>query len=215
MASRNTKMRKCLATGAVFLVASTAGAQASPLPASEWTPQVQLWLARAMVSEAGWDAELDYVAIAYVLLRRWHQMNQRWPALRFVDVVRGYCSGLGDYPRRLTARQRWIRGLSSDGEKPLHWPRNASWKLTYPFWKTALDVSEKWGRGELRDPCRGRAWHWGGTIDTPRGRMIAVNCGPTRNTFYGISSREKLLSVKDKPRKLAKGDNLAITEYTK
>jgi len=192
-------MRKYLATGAVFLMTSTASAQVAPLPASEWTPQTQLWLARAMVAEAGWNAKLDYIAIAYVLARRWRTMTERWPALRYVDVIRRYCAGLGDYRRQPSARQRWVRALSWDDAPPSHWPKNASWKQSLPLWRAALTISEKWGKGELKHPCRGRAWHWGGLIDTPRGRMVPVDCGQTRNTFYGISLKEEASVSKEPP----------------
>lgn len=182
-------MRKFLVTGAVVLMTSTVSAQVAPLPATEWTPQAQIWLARAMVAEAGWNAKLDYVAIAYVLARRWRQMIERWPALRFIDVVKSYCLGLGDYRRQPTERQRWIRSLSWDASVPESWPNKISWTKHIPFWRVALLITDKWVKGELRDPCRGRAWHWGGTIDNPHGRMVAVDCGETRNTFYGLRPR--------------------------
>jgi hypothetical protein len=188
-------MRKFLVTGAVVLMTSTVSAQVAPLPATEWTPQAQIWLARAMVAEAGWNAKLDYVAIAYVLARRWRQMIERWPALRFIDVVKSYCLGLGDYRRQPTERQRWIRSLSWDASVPESWPNKISWTKHIPFWRVALLITDKWVKGELRDPCRGRAWHWGGTIDNPHGRMVAVDCGETRNTFYGLRPRNGARAV--------------------
>jgi hypothetical protein len=195
-------MRRLLTTGVVVFMTSTVSAQNAPLPETEWTPQTQLWLARAMVAEAGWNAKADYVAIAYVLARRWHQMTERWPSLRFIDVIKSYCLSLGDYRRKPTERQRWIRSLSWDDSTPESWPNNASWIAHLPFWRRALAVSEKWVKGELSDPCRGRAWHWGGTIDAPRGRMIAVDCGKTRNTFYALKPRANQL--KNQPQALAK-----------
>jgi hypothetical protein len=165
---------------------STVSAQTAPLPATEWTPQAQLWLARAILAEAGWNAKADYVAISYVLARRWRQMLERWPSMRFIDVIKSYCLGLGDYRRQPTERQRWIRSLSWDGSTPENWPHKISWDKHLPFWRKALAVTEKWVKGELSDPCRGRAWHWGGTIDNPHGRMVTVDCGAKRNTFYGL-----------------------------
>ncbi len=193
-------MQKYIATGAVLLATSAATAQSPPIPEAQWTPQTQLWLARAMVAEAGWNAETDHVAIAYVLARRWRRLSERWPAFRFVDLIRSYCAGLGDYRRELTPRQRWLRALSWDSEKPSGWPRKSSWRIHLPLWRAALKRSGDWSQGRFRDPCRGRAWHWGGVIDTPHGRMAAVSCGTTRNTFYrlvpkhpkpGVGTRKK------------------------
>jgi hypothetical protein len=208
-------MRKYLATGAVVLMASTASAQVAPLPASEWTPQTQLWLARAMVAEAGWNAKLDYIAIAYVLARRWRTMTEQWPSLRYVDVIKRYCAGLGDFRRQHSARQRWVRALSWDDAQPSQWPKDASWAQSLPLWRTALAISEKWGKGELKDPCRGRAWHWGGLIDSPRGRMVPVDCGQTRNTFYGISWKAEASADKEQPAapdEAGRGENAEYNE---
>ena len=182
-------MKKYILSCAMLLVTTTVGAQ-PPVPRHEWSPQTHLWLARAMVAEAGWKAERDHVAIAYVLVRRWRRMTQRLSRFRFVDVIRNYCAGLGDYRRSMTPRQRWVRDLWADAVEPEGWPRSrASWKNHAPLWRATLERSARWGRGELSDPCRGKAWHWGGVIDSPRGRMVAVDCGRTRNTFYRLEPR--------------------------
>jgi hypothetical protein len=182
----DNSIRTYIATGVMLLATSTASAQNRPIPESQWTRDTHIWLARAMVAEAGWLAERDHIAIAYVLARRWRRLIENWPALRFIDVIRNYCAGLGDYTRELTPRQRWLRGLSWNDDKPDGWPRAASWPRHLPLWRNALARSARWSRGGLTDPCRGRAWHWGGVIDTPQGRMVAVNCGKTRNTYYRV-----------------------------
>jgi hypothetical protein len=182
----DNSIRTYIATGVMLLATSTAGAQSRPIPESQWTRDTHIWLARAMVAEAGWKAERDHIAIAYVLARRWRRLTENWPSLRFIDVIRNYCAGLGDYTREFTARQRWLRGLSWTDDKPEGWPRAASWPRHLPLWRNALELSARWSEGGLRDPCRGRAWHWGGTIDTPQGRMVALNCGKTRNTYYRV-----------------------------
>lgn len=169
-----------------LLICSSASALRQPLPESQWSAETHLWLSRAMVAEAGWTGERDHVAIAYVLARRWHRVKERFATLRFLDIVRNYCAGLGDYRRSLTPRQHWLRGLGFGPEEPSGWPRDVSWARHQSLWKAALTRSMKWFRGELRDPCRGRALHWGGTIDSPQGRMVPVDCGETRNTFYGL-----------------------------
>ncbi|MBN1654277.1 MAG: hypothetical protein JXA30_10950 [Deltaproteobacteria bacterium] len=181
-------MKKFITTGAVLLATSASSAQhAPPIPENQWTPSTQVWLARAMVAEAGWTSENDHIAIAYVLARRWRRLTERWPELRFLDVIRNYCAGLGSYRRELTPRQRWLRSLSWNDLVPEGWPEGISWDRHLRYWRSILERSDRWSKGNLLDPCRGRAWHWGGTIDTPRGRMVPVNCGETQNTFYNLS----------------------------
>jgi hypothetical protein len=143
-----------------------------------------------MVAEAGWKSARDHAAIAHVLARRYRRMVERYQSFRFVDVVRSYCAGLGGMTRSLTRRQLWVRELLPDGSEPQGWPSHASWRVHAPLWRAALERADRFARGELRDPCRGRAWHWGGTIDSPRGRMEPVDCGETENTFYRLTARE-------------------------
>lgn len=175
-----------LIVGAVLLTSSVAEAR-RPVPPEQFTSEAHVWLARAMIAEAGWRAKKDHVGMAYVLARRWKRATERWPTMRFVDVIRNYCAGLGSFRRSLTARQEWLRGLDFNVRKPDAWPKRASWKRHGRFWADTLERSHAWAQGELRDPCRGRAWHWGGVIDSPRGRMVAIDCGGTRNTFYGMA----------------------------
>jgi len=143
-----------------------------------------------MIAESGWEAERDHVAIAYVLARRWHQAVKRYPHLRFIDVIRRYCSGLGYMLRHEpTKRQLWVRALSLDGFKPRGWPANASWKKHRPLWRAALKRSDNWYRGKLRDPCRGLAWHFGGKMDLDRAerrQMVRLDCGDTKSIFFGL-----------------------------
>jgi len=180
-------MKKYILCGALLLTSAVAHAR-PPLPEGQWNPQTRLWLARAMVAEAGWRAARDHVAIAYVLARRYRRALARWPELRFVDVVRNYCAGLGGHNRSLTPRQMWLRSLRPDETRPEGWPGRISWSQHVPLWRAVFVRSERWSRGELRDPCGGHAWHWGGTIDSPRGRMVPIDCGQTENTFYTLES---------------------------
>jgi hypothetical protein len=182
-------MMKYILSGALALTAAVAHAR-PPIHVDQWTPETRLWLSRAMVAEAGWRAERDHVAIAYVLSRRYRRARERWPGLRFVDMIRSYCAGLGGFQRSLTPRQVWLRALQPDATEPEGWPLGIAWSRHLPLWRAAFKRSEAWSRGLLRDPCGGRAWHWGGTIDFPRGRMVETDCGSTQNTFYSLLPRE-------------------------
>lgn len=158
-----------------------------PVPKEQWTPQARLWLARAMVAEAGFLNRTDHVALAWVLAKRWKRLRERRdPSLPFVKVVRAYCAGLGDTAAR-SRRQQWVRELPGDAQtRPKSWPSKYSWKRHRKLWRRVLERADAWARGELADPCP-QAVHWGGTMDKPRGRMRAV-CArlPTANDLYSV-----------------------------
>lgn len=164
-------------------------ARAPLLPDDQWSPVTQVWLARAMVGEAGWKSERDHVAIAYVLERRWRSMRRRWPDLRFEAVVLRYAKALGGGRREFTPRQRWIRGLAPMGDEPDGWPRTCSWKRHLPLWRAVLRRADRWRQRRLPDPCGGKAWHWGGTIDVPWKGLEEIDCGDTANTFYELRGK--------------------------
>lgn len=186
-------MFRCLAVLVMIIMLATSSASAeSLLPKEQWTPNAKLWLSRAMIAEAGWESTRDHIAIAYVLARRWRTMVKRFPRMRFVDVIRFYCSGLEPGNHSPTRRQVWLKGLTFGVEEPDGWPSSrASWEKHLPLWRSTLTRAARWGSGVFRDPCSGRAWHWGGTMDLPKERMYRVDCGETLNTFYGLELVDK------------------------
>ena len=172
----------------IILVLSLPVSAKAPLPEEQLQKSDYVWLARSMVAEAGWESERDHIAIAYVLARQWRMQQKRWPKLRFRDLMFRYVKGLGGHRREYTIRQRWIRSLSPAMTEPDHWPKRASWERHRPLWAATLVRVEQWAQGRLPDPCQGDAWHWGGTMDFPKQRMIKIDCGETKNTFYTLSS---------------------------
>lgn len=172
----------------LFILASiTLKVYAVDLPSEQWNSQTHLWLARAVVGEAGWRAENDHIAIPYVLLRRWKTMSRRWPDLKFKGVILAYAKALGGGRSSYTPRQQWIRRLNFEGLQPDHWPAKANWKYHKPIWYKILNRLDDWRLGRVPDPCRGKAEHWGGEMDKPLATMHEVDCGDTVNKFYGIS----------------------------
>lgn len=159
-----------------------------PIPKEQWDADTRLWTARAMVGEVDWDSEQDHAAIAWVLARRWKMASKRWPELRYVDVVRGYSKPIRGSIRRLTRRQRWVRALSIDGARPAGWPRRLAWNRYAPKWRRVLRMADEWSLGLWPDPCRGKAWHWGGQMDRPWPGLVEIDCGDTRNVFYALAS---------------------------
>jgi hypothetical protein len=162
-------------------------AAARPLEADQWDPQTRLWLARAMVGEAGWLAKRDHAGIAHVFLRRWRNMRERWPAMRFRDVIMVYSKSLGDGRSEPTPRQRWVRTLEG-AEAPDGWPESkARWHKHVALWQAVLARADAFAAGKLRDPCRGLAVNFGGTIDVEiakRKGLREIDCGETESTFY-------------------------------
>lgn len=172
-----------LLTLIIIIFSSTAIAEPI-VPPKQWTKDTRLWMARAYVAEAGWGGSRDHVAISYVLARRWNKQAKKNPKMTLLSMIRRYCSGLG--PRIHTKRQRWVRQLRYNMTRPLAMPRNVSWKALSWRWKDALARAQQWYNGSLPDPCKGRAWHWGGSMDKPHPKMFRVWCGNTINIFYGV-----------------------------
>lgn len=171
--SRSSRASRLVCAFVVFLSAvvsaPTALAYRPPLPNAEWDEETQLTLARAMVGEADWH-EPDHVAIAFVLARRWRQLQQnRTDSPGFQSYIGRYSASL----RNDGARSTWIRGLQ--------WG-----PLPGPFeqrWDRVRRLVAAWGEGRIKDPCP-NAMHWGGAMDRPSRRYHAVSCGLTRNIFY-------------------------------
>lgn len=154
------------------------------IPERHWNDTAKLWLARAMVSEAGWEETRDHVAIAYVLFRRWIVAKREHPHISLTAVIKRYCAGFGNTIP--TARQRWVLTLRADGGRPAAWPNDIAWVDYKDRWLAVLNTVEQWRRGEHPDPCNGLARYWGGPMDRPSPRMIRMDCGETKNRFYTV-----------------------------
>jgi len=159
----------------------------------EWSEQSKVWLARAMVSEAGWKNTSDHIAIAYVLLRRWKLAQKRYAKFPLVSVIRKYCAGFRGV--EFTARQKWIKNLTADAARPVHWPNDIYWSDYRERWLAVLDTAEQWRQGQYADPCAGKAMYWGGPLDHPSKRMIKMDCGETKNFYYTV---RPLLSAEER-----------------
>ncbi len=167
----------------IALVCNTATAEV--LPAEQWTPEARLTLARALVAEATWS-RIDHAAIAWVLQKRWRQRQQRRPTWTFEEQVTAYCSGM----RLRSKRTAWFRSLPENpvaSIAPVNWPSKREWAEYVPHWERVLVTVDQWQAGDVVDPCRGKAIHWGSVEDSSRptrGGWRAVACGPTRNIFW-------------------------------
>ena len=146
-------------------IATLALLTAAPAQARDVTPLTRHLLAQALVAEAQTHTR-DWAAILHVLERRARRAG--WP---LATMVRRYCAAW----RAPHARARRMRRLG---------PSDARYRRAYAY-------VTRWAHGRVRDPCRGRAWHWGGAMDTPSGRMQAIDCGGTYNVFYGLVRRAR------------------------
>jgi hypothetical protein len=149
-----------------------------------WRETTKLWVARALVSEAGWEETTDHIAIAYVLYRRWQIARRTYPKYTLISVIKRYCAGFGsDVP---TKRQKWVKNLTSSGSRPKGWPDDIRWQDYRDRWLNVLDTVEAWRKGVHPDPCNGLSRYWGGPMDRPSKRMVRMDCGPTKNRFYTV-----------------------------
>lgn len=190
---------------ALLLCASVVHAAKPPLPPEQWTPYAHLWLSRASVAESGWLAKRDHALMSWALVYNWRDKVKRYPTMRFVDVVRNYCAGLGySTPTR---RQEWIRQLPGLGNdlRPAAWQRG-SWATNLKRWRKVQAQARRWGAGRIRDESKGRVRHWGspdGRLpDLARaqraikaGKWIQLEIEGTRNTYYGLVPRAQRLAL--------------------
>jgi hypothetical protein len=153
----------------------------------QWNEKTKVWIARALVSEAGWDETTDHVAIAYVLYRRWQIAKRSNPKLSFISVIKMYCAGFGRTAP--SPRQRWVINLVADGSRPKGWPNDIRWRDYRDRWLKVVDTVESWRTGRFQDPCNGLSRYWGGPMDRPSRRMVRMDCGPTKNWFYTVKKR--------------------------
>jgi hypothetical protein len=184
-------MKKALTIVAIVLMpfqTSSAFEQGLILPEEQWNDETALWLARAMVSEADWSS-IDHAAIAWTLKRQWEARAREGSNWTFLDQIRNYCAGLHGEVR--SDRMKWVRSLEGDAQ-PSSWPGDVSWRVFAPAWAKVRSLAQAWVRGQVGDPCRGRAHHWGSPEDMRNPSRFAwktVDCGPTMNIFWQSRSR--------------------------
>lgn len=173
-------MRKTILTIALLIFPLAVHAQ--PLPEDQRTEEAEIWLARALVAEAGWS-QPDHAAIAWVLQKRWRAYQAGRDAdWGFVEQIKAYCKGVSTNTRR-----KWVLTLSPDGTEPEGWPADVLWSNYEPHWQRTLRFVRAWFAGRVPDPCP-TATHWGGPMDRRRAATAPVNCGMTANIFYAVTS---------------------------
>ena len=121
-------------------------------------------LALTLVAEAEY-AETDHAAILHVLDRR---------AARGGETPAQHAMRYSSFWRRPETPARVLRRIRKNPEK----------------WRATLERVRRFERGELPDPCRGRALHWGDRegdlARAKRAGWARVSCGNTANLFWSI-----------------------------
>lgn len=208
-----TKIFSWSALAALAFVAIPAGAKQHTPIVEHWNAETHLRLAQCFIAEADENLD-DWTAIAYTLNEWLEVRRKRWPELRFVDVAKGVCSVHKLSPNKRTKRQRWIRDLgfpvagtepgSWSLEKPVDFPRTASWKRKQRYWLKALTHAQEWNRRQHRNPCKGAViWgaprdpddRWHLKTDDPilKGRkVVRLKCSDSlSNDYYRLMTRKE------------------------
>lgn len=151
---------------------------------SHASPSRATLLARLMVGEAGWRAEVEHAALAWTITRRARVMRRRRGWTWNETFERYTRSGYTARPH--SSRHRWVAALDEHGERPGAFPSHLSWPRHARRWQAVLDRARAFLRGQLADPCSGPTEHWAAEWVGPRGAMAEADCGPTRNRFYVV-----------------------------
>ena len=127
-----------------------------------------IWAARACYLEASFS-ESDCVALLWVARKRAERSHREW-----IDLLLEYSTVMAHNDRAELVRSfPW-------GDVP---GRSAVWNRD---WKRLRELVVEVASGQHEDPCP-RAQHWGGSMDSPHGRMIPARCArATANTFYAV-----------------------------
>lgn len=174
-----------------------------------WTSRTHLFLSQCMVAEAD-ESKLDHIAIAYASRNWWLLLTKKYPKLRYIDVISSYCSVHKLEPQRLSKRQRWIRQLDFPQRingnlifhKPTDFPDNASWDRKKQKWQETLQLAYDWNLGKYKDPCNGKAVHWGAPQDPknknylpedkPSDKLMRLKCSDSlENDFYRFKTQSE------------------------
>ncbi len=158
-------------------------ASANVAGTGDWNRATRLLLAQSCVAEAGFDSAQtgECAAIAWVYVKRIHQMRRRGHDVSLLEMIRRYSQPIR-HRRRL-----WVMTLNHELEQPRGWPRRwPPWDTHYRHrWQQMLEMVDAWAHG-VPDPCPS-ATHFGSVTDRPGARMVRIRCDVrTRNRFYRV-----------------------------
>jgi len=123
-------------------------------------------LVRTLLGEAGWRPVNDHPAMLHVLERR--RTLPAHEGYTLTDMAQAYAKFLDPDRDPELPHRKAINALDID---------------TAPQWAVKLVDDFLEDPEKVKDPCRGRAWHWGATWEVMVPKSRRVNCGRTLNVF--------------------------------
>lgn len=142
---------------------------------------VELWLARSCVGEAGWGAHSsgECAALLHIYLKRSHKGG-----LTLLEACRMYSGATKQRPNH---PRKWLFHLDRSDNEPEGWPSHLRWERYSDDWLRTVDLVGDFLRGQIADPLP-HADHYGSKYDHIR----AVRAGwwelvtDFRNRFYSV-----------------------------
>lgn len=144
-----------------------------------------LLLAKVFVSEGGFDAPADHLAVA----RYTRGLSHFWRAPMGATLVRRYRRALAPASERRS--RPWLANLDRSLEAPEGWPEESQpWSARRAQWAATLARADAFLRREIDAPPTCRPHSWGSPVydaeeiaSTIENGGFVVNCGETRNVF--------------------------------
>jgi hypothetical protein len=133
----------------------------------------RLRLVHMILGEEGWRFTDGHAAILHVLERRRHLPAHQ--GFTLTQMANEYSAFLKPNPEK--------------NDLP---HRTAIYRLdleTAPQWAVRLVDQFLQDTRQIKDPCRGRAWHFGSPQDVLASKRNRVDCGYTHNIFLGLQNK--------------------------
>lgn len=137
----------------------------------------RLRLVHMLLGEEGWRPTDGHAAILHVLERRRHLPAHE--GFTLTDMADEYSAFLKPNPRK--------------NDLPHRTAVYNTTLQTAPQWAVRLVDHFLEDSESIKDPCRGRAWHFGSPEDVLASKRNRVDCGYTHNIFLG--SKKNLVEV--------------------
>ena len=132
----------------------------------------RMLLVKALLGEEGWRPTNGHPAILHVLERR-----------RTLPAFEGYTL------TRMAQEYAKFLSPNRDPKLPHRASINALTIDTAPQWAVRLVDQFLEDPENVKDPCKGKAWHWGAPWEVNVEKKRRVNCGYTRNVFLNLKKR--------------------------
>lgn len=148
----------CLVVLCTLLTPSETGAATHP-------DEERLVLVHALLGESGWRPKNDQPAILHLFNRRRRLPEHQGKTL--TQMAQAYSNFLR-MDRPDTPHRKAVFAMTLE---------------TAPQWMVRLVDRFLDNPRRVKDPCKGKAWHFGGRFEVDTGNALIVDCGDTANVF--------------------------------